>query len=122
MITMRSLLEMPSLQDDVFPSLNVNNYWSGKVGSASNSVYKEMVFDPSDVVTMIKGRHVLHFGGEFLINRADSTAWGNEQSRQLQLFRQLHVAIRQLHRGHERRRLRRLPARPCQQLECQQYP
>ena len=40
-------------------------------------MYKEMVFDPSDVVTMIKGRHVLHFGGEFLINRADSTAWGN---------------------------------------------
>jgi hypothetical protein len=26
---------------------------------------------------MIHGRHVLHFGGEFLINRADSTAWGN---------------------------------------------
>ena len=26
---------------------------------------------------MIRGRHVLHFGGEFLINRADSTAWGN---------------------------------------------
>lgn len=75
-----ALLEMPSLQDDVFPSLNVNNYWSGKVGSSSHSVYKEMVFDPSDVVTMIKGRHVLHFGGEFLINRADSTAWGNEQS------------------------------------------
>lgn len=74
-----SLLDMPSLQVDVFPSLNVNNYWSGKVGSNSHSVYKEMVFDPSDVVTLIKGRHILHFGGEFLINRADSTAWGNEQ-------------------------------------------
>ncbi|MFZ0747444.1 MAG: TonB-dependent receptor, partial [Terracidiphilus sp.] len=47
------------------------------LGSSSNAVYKEMVFDPSDVVTLIKGRHVLHFGGEFLINRADSTAWGN---------------------------------------------
>src|SRR5580700_230450 len=75
-----AVLDMPSLQDDVFPNLNVNNYWSGKVGSNSHSVYKEMVFDPSDVVTLIKGRHVLHFGGEFLINRADSTAWGNEQS------------------------------------------
>ena len=39
-----------------------------------------MVFDPSDVVTLIKGKHVLHFGGEFLINRADSTAWGNINS------------------------------------------
>jgi hypothetical protein len=74
-----TLLDMPSLQDDIFPSININNYWSGKVGSNSHSVYKEMVFDPSDVVTLIKGRHILHFGGEFLINRADSTAWGNEQ-------------------------------------------
>jgi hypothetical protein len=30
------------------------------------------------VVTMIRGRHVLHFGGEFLIERADSTTWGNQ--------------------------------------------
>jgi hypothetical protein len=44
----------------------------------SNSVYKEFVFDPSDVFTLIHGRHVMHFGGEFLISRADSTAWGNE--------------------------------------------
>ncbi len=73
-----TVLDMPALQDDVFPNISINNYWSGKVGSASHSVYKEMVFDPSDVVTLIKGRHVLHFGGEFLINRADSTAWGNE--------------------------------------------
>jgi hypothetical protein len=73
-----AMLNMPSLQDPVFPNLNVNNYWSGKVGSSSHAVYKEMLFDPSDVVTLIKGRHVLHFGGEFLINRADSTNWGNE--------------------------------------------
>jgi len=49
------------------------------LSAPSNSVYKEMVFDPSDVFTLIHGRHVLHFGGEFLINRADSTAWGNQQ-------------------------------------------
>ena len=73
-----AMLNMPSLQDPVFPNINVNNYWSGKVGSSTHAVYKEMVFDPSDVVTLIKGRHVLHFGGEFLINRADSTNWGNE--------------------------------------------
>jgi Carboxypeptidase regulatory-like domain len=73
-----SALGIPSLQDPVFPNINVSNYWSGKVGSATHAVYKEMVFDPSDVVTIIHGRHVLHFGGEFLINRADSTNWGNE--------------------------------------------
>ncbi|MGB7136025.1 MAG: carboxypeptidase-like regulatory domain-containing protein [Acidobacteriaceae bacterium] len=60
---------------DNFPNVGISNFYG--LGSQSNSVYKEFVFDPSDVVTMIHGRHVLHFGGEFLINRADSTAWGN---------------------------------------------
>ena len=74
-----SSLGMPLLKADIFPNISIANNYYGP-GSASNSVYKEMVFDPSDVVTMIKGRHVLHFGGEFLINRADSTAWGNINS------------------------------------------
>lgn len=39
--------------------------------------YKENVFDPSDVVTMIHGKHVLHFGGEFLFYRENSTAYNN---------------------------------------------
>jgi len=60
---------------DNFPSVNITSFLG--LGSSSNAVYKQMVFDPSDVVTLIRGRHVLHFGGEFLINRADSTAWGN---------------------------------------------
>jgi Carboxypeptidase regulatory-like domain len=64
---------------DIFPTVNV--YGNGAccyyMQPSTNAVYKEMVFDPSDVVTLIRGRHVLHFGGEFLINRADSTAWGN---------------------------------------------
>ena len=61
---------------DSFPNFSLNNYLG--LGSPTNAVYKEMVFDPSDVVTLIKGRHILHFGGEFLISRADSTAWGNQ--------------------------------------------
>lgn len=62
-------------QADEFPNVNINNYYG--LASASNSVYKEFTFDPSDVVTLIRGKHILHFGGEFLIMRADSTAWGN---------------------------------------------
>jgi len=61
---------------DGFPNFAWNNYLG--LGSPTNAVYKEMLFDPSDVFTLVKGRHVMHFGGEFLINRADSTAWGNE--------------------------------------------
>jgi Carboxypeptidase regulatory-like domain len=60
---------------DNFPNVGISNYYG--LGSAINGTIKEFVFDPSDVVTLIRGRHVLHFGGEFLINRADSTAWGN---------------------------------------------
>jgi hypothetical protein len=61
---------------NAFPNFDFNNYLA--LGSPSNAVYKEFIFDPSDVFTLIRGRHVLHFGGEFLISRADSTAWGNQ--------------------------------------------
>ena len=61
---------------DALPEVDFTNY--SNLSAPTNAVYKEMVFDPSDVVTLIHGRHVLHFGGEFLISRADSTAWGNE--------------------------------------------
>jgi hypothetical protein len=61
---------------DLVPQLSVNGFDSN-ITPGTNAVYKEFVFDPSDVVTMIRGRHVLHFGGEFLINQANSTAWGN---------------------------------------------
>lgn len=69
-------LNMPMLVYDMFPTINVGGSFYG-LSAASNSVYKQQVFDPTDVVMLVKGRHVLHFGGEFLINRADSTAWGN---------------------------------------------
>jgi hypothetical protein len=67
---------------DNFPSINITNFNNGPngntvVGSQINAVYKEHAFAPSDVVTMIVGKHVLHFGGEFLIYQNNSTAWGN---------------------------------------------
>lgn len=62
-------------QTDEFPNVSLNGFYG--LGNSTNAVYKEMVFDPSDVVSMVRGRHILHFGGEFLIMRADSTAWGN---------------------------------------------
>jgi hypothetical protein len=66
---------------NTFPNFDSNNYLG--LGSPTNAIYKEFVFDPSDVFTLIRGRHVLHFGGEVLINRADSTAWGNENAASL---------------------------------------
>lgn len=69
---------------DNFPSINIANYNNGNnpngdtvVTSNINAVYKEHAFDPSDVVNLIVGKHILHFGGEFLIYQNNSTAWGN---------------------------------------------
>jgi hypothetical protein len=45
-----------------------------------NAIQKEQVFDFSDVITMIRGRHILHFGGELLVYRTDETTWGNINS------------------------------------------
>lgn len=43
--------------------------------STNQYIYKENVFDPSDVVTLIKGKHVLHFGGEVGVYRNDNTPY-----------------------------------------------
>jgi hypothetical protein len=63
---------------DIFPTINISgqNCCTG-LSPGTTSISKEFVFDPSDVFTIIHGRHVLHFGGEFLFYRDDRTAWGN---------------------------------------------
>ncbi len=71
---------------DLFPSITIN----GPVGATSlmtsafsvNATLIENTFEPSDVVTMIKGKHVLKFGGELLAEQDNSTVWGNVQSGQ----------------------------------------
>jgi hypothetical protein len=75
---------------DNFPSIFITNYNNGAnpngstvVSSDINAVYKEHSFDPSDVVTLILGKHILHFGGEFLIYQNNSTAWGNTTAGEL---------------------------------------
>jgi hypothetical protein len=63
---------------NVLPTVN----WNGvgpytNFGPATNAVYKEFSYDPSDVVTMIRGKQILHFGGEFAFYRDNATPWGN---------------------------------------------
>jgi hypothetical protein len=70
---------------DDLPAIQfTNTYPYAWIEPATNAIYKEHVFDPSDVVTMIRGKHVLHFGGELLFYRDDSTAWGNVNAGTLQ--------------------------------------
>jgi hypothetical protein len=61
---------------DVFPAISITNIYGLGPGSPSFANYKENNIDISDQVTLIRGRHILHFGGEIFIFRADSTAWG----------------------------------------------
>jgi len=80
---------------DVFPSISVSQtaLASGSGGSGStaiccsailqpgtNAIYIENTYQPSDVVTLIRGKHILHFGGELLDYQANYTPWGNLQS------------------------------------------
>jgi hypothetical protein len=66
---------------DIFPTVNINGYYGLGPGTSAN--YRENVFTESDVLTLIRGRHSLHLGGEFVAYRADSTAWGNKISANL---------------------------------------
>ena len=47
------------------------------IGPATNAIYIENSFDTSDVVTLIRGKHILKFGGELLDYQDNSTPWGN---------------------------------------------
>jgi len=80
---------------DVFPSIGVSQTATASGSGASgnvaiccsailqpgtNAIYIENTFQPSDIVTMIRGKHILHFGGELLDYQANYTPWGNLQS------------------------------------------
>ncbi|HXW90112.1 MAG TPA: TonB-dependent receptor [Terriglobales bacterium] len=63
--------------DDIPAIQFINTYPYAWIDPGTNAVYKEHTFDPSDSVTMIRGKHILHFGGELLLFQNNSTAWGN---------------------------------------------
>jgi hypothetical protein len=66
---------------DVFPNINLTGTAGNNVLSPQTSaIYIENSFSPSDVVTMIRGKQILHFGGEILSYQDNSTPWGNLSS------------------------------------------
>ena len=68
-------------QANDFPAIQyINTYPYAWIDPGTNAVYKEHTFDPSDTVTMIQGKHILHFGGELLLFQNNSTPWGNENA------------------------------------------
>jgi Carboxypeptidase regulatory-like domain len=67
---------------DILPTLTINGngFCCSTVQPGTNAIYIEHLYDPSDVFTMIHGRHILHFGGEVLMGQGNTTPWGNLQS------------------------------------------
>jgi Carboxypeptidase regulatory-like domain len=63
---------------DMFPGVSIG----GPVGSfgisaGTAATYHGSNWNPSDTLTMIRGRHILHFGGELLYFVDNDSAWGN---------------------------------------------
>ena len=63
---------------DLFPNFSITgNVCCDSPYAGTNTIYAQNVYQPSDVVTLIRGKHILHFGGEFIMLEDNSTTWGN---------------------------------------------
>ncbi len=63
---------------DMFPNIDIKGVGGNNtLNPQTNAIYIQNAFDLSDVVTMVKGKHILHFGGDILFEQDNSTPWGN---------------------------------------------
>ena len=70
---------------DIFPSINISGGISAccdGLSPSGNYIGVGNSFNPSDVVTLVRGKHVMHFGGEVLLYQNNSTPYNNVQSGQ----------------------------------------
>ncbi len=62
---------------NIAPTITINGTCCSTLGAGTNAKYVQNIFTPSDVVTLIRGKHILKFGGEVLMYQDNSTPWGN---------------------------------------------
>ncbi len=62
---------------NIAPSIFINGTCCSNLNAGTSAIYIENSFEPSDVVTLIRGKHILKFGGEVLMFQDNSTPWGN---------------------------------------------
>ena len=72
-----SKLDIPWAKANLFPEVSVNGACCYYMSPGTNAYAYQLTGTPSDVVTFIKGKHILHFGGEFLDTQNNETNWGN---------------------------------------------
>ena len=69
-------------QADAFPTINfsgINSPTSNILSTGTNAVFIENTFIPSDTLTLVRGKHILHFGAEVMFAQDNSTPWGSIQ-------------------------------------------
>jgi hypothetical protein len=67
-------------QADAFPTINLSGTDSPSsniLSTGTNAVFIENTFIPSDVLTLVRGKHILHFGAEVMFAQDNSTPWGS---------------------------------------------
>jgi Carboxypeptidase regulatory-like domain len=63
---------------NLFPNINITgNICCDSPYAGTNTIYAQNVYQPSDVATLIRGKHILHFGGELIMLECNCTQWGN---------------------------------------------
>jgi len=70
---------------DVFPDVTIGGVGGNSTfnaGDDTSAIFVENAFTYSDVLTLIRGKHILHFGGELMRDDNNSTPWGNLHSAQ----------------------------------------
>jgi hypothetical protein len=77
----QSTLGLQYAKANLFPTININSINNSGccngLAPGTNAIYIEHLYDPSDVLTLIRGRHILHFGVEVLMGDGNTTPWGN---------------------------------------------
>ena len=62
---------------DVLPSINIGGTGgNGTIAPNTEALFIQNSFLAADSLTWIKGKNILHFGGEVLMEQDDSTPWG----------------------------------------------
>src|ERR1700741_2910520 len=64
----------------IFPTIKINQGGGtccNGLAPGTNAIYIEHLYDPSAVLTLVRGRHILHFGVEVLMGDGNTTPWGN---------------------------------------------
>ena len=62
---------------DVLPTMNISGTGGhSTIQPGTEALFIQNTFAPSDTLTWVKGKNILHFGGEVLMEQDNSTPWG----------------------------------------------